>query len=428
MARRDPHAGGSGPSERAAEAASTPECRRALEALSEVSQMVAGELDLDSVLRSAMNAAQEAMNAEACSILLQPAGADCLTFHLVEGPQTASLAKQSLPIDDNSIAGWVAHHQEALLIPDAYQDERFNRDYDRRTGFRTRSILSAPLVAKGKPVGVVQVLNRRDGQSFDDHDLELARAVASLIAVAIHNAEEHEARLLAERLATVGQTVAGMAHCVKNILNGLRAGSYIIDQNLSDETPDALKRGWAMVKRNMQILSDIVLDMLAYTKKRKPLYQDCAIGDLCKDIVDLLEEQARGKNVRLETRSEIETVCVDESGIRRCLINLAGNAVDACADREDARVELVVEPGDGDGQFTIRVRDNGCGMGPETRDKVFDPFFSTKGGKGTGLGLAVTKKIVQEHGGTIRVGSTVGVGTEFALLLPVRPPDQEASG
>ncbi len=416
------------PTASAAGDAVAPERRRALEALAEVSQMVAGDLDLDSVLRSAMTAATEAIDAQACSILLQDAGSSRLTFHLVEGPQARPLAKASVPIDDNSIAGWVAHHQEALLIPDAYEDPRFNRDYDRRTGFRTRSIISAPLVAKGRPVGVIQVLNRRDGRSFDERDLELARAVASLVAVAIHNAEEHEARLQAERLATIGQTVAGMAHCVKNILNGLRAGSYILDQNLSEETPDGVRRGWKMVKRNMQILSDIVLDMLAYTKKRQPLYQDCDVGELCQDVVKLLEEQARTGGVRLESRSDVETVCVDGAGIRRCLINLAGNAIDACAEKGDACVELLVGPADDQpGHFAIHVRDNGCGMEPDVRDKIFDPFFSTKGGKGTGLGLAVTRKIVEEHGGALRVESSGGAGTEFILVLPVRPPNQEES-
>ena len=393
---------------------------QALRALVQVSQMVAGNLDLADVLRSSIHAAAEAMNAEACSILLKDPEADALRFHIVDGPQTHGLSSAALPIDDHSIAGWVANHQEAVLIPDAYGDARFNRDWDLRTGFRTKSILCAPLVSQDRQVGVMQILNRRDGRAFDEYDLVLSQAVASLIAVAIHNAEEHEARLRAERLATIGQTIAGMAHCVKNILNGLRAGSYIIDQEMGEADTSKVARGWKIVKKNMMLLSNIVMDMLSYSKERKPLYQPCRIGDLCEDVVGLLRQQAGDKGVTLVTSSDLDEVCADESGLRRCLINLVGNAIDACS-AGGGLVKVDVAAADADGRFAIRVRDNGCGMEPQAREKIFDAFFSTKGGKGTGLGLAVTKKIVEEHGGEIRVESVLGQGTEFALVLPVKP-------
>jgi signal transduction histidine kinase len=202
-----------------------------------------------------------------------------------------------------------------------------------------------------------------------------------------------------------------------------------MDKNLPAEADSRVARGWQMVKKNMQLLSNIVLDMLSYSRKRKPLYQECEIGDLCQDVVGLLEQQAREKAVVLAARSRVGTVCVDEAGIRRCLINLVGNAIDACPG-EGGRVEVEVEPAllgespsatGGPDRFAIRVRDNGCGIAPAARDQLFKAFFSTKGGKGTGLGLPVTKKIVEEHGGTIQVDSRPGEGTEFTLLLPMRP-------
>jgi signal transduction histidine kinase len=113
---------------------------------------------------------------------------------------------------------------------------------------------------------------------------------------------------------------------------------------------------------------------------------------------------------------------VDEAGIRRCLVNLVGNAIDACSEKGEGLVEVGASAAGDDGCFTLRVKDNGNGISAEVQKQMFDPLFSTKGNKGTGLGLAVTRKIVEEHGGTVRVESAPGVGTLFSLILPVKPP------
>ncbi len=393
-----------------------------IEALARVSQMLAGDLDLRSLMPSAIRAAAEAVGAEACSILLRDPEEPLLRFSVVEGPRTGDLARQTVPIDDRSIAGWVAAHRRPALVPDAYRDPRFTPAYDQRTGFRTRSVLCVPMEAKGRPLGVIQLLNRRDGQPFDEADSRLAEAVASLIAVAILNAEEHQARLKAERLATVGQTIAGMAHFVKNILNGLRAGSYIIDRYLGEEAEPRLVRGWEIVKRNMRRLNHVVLDMLSYSTDRKPVCRPCRLPDLCEDTAALLRHEAEEKGVALVTGAEDLEVHIDETAVSRCLINLVGNAIDAC-DR-GGTVWIEAGPHADPDRFVLRVRDTGCGIPPEALQKIFDPFYSTKGGKGTGLGLAVTQKVIREHGGEIEVDSTPGRGTEFRLILP-RVPVQE---
>jgi len=405
-------------------AAAAEKDRQGMHVLLSVSQMVAGNLSLDEVLQSAMAASSEALDAEACSILLQDPDTGELCFRLLKGDHTQPLRSVRVPADDRSIAGWVACHGQPLRLADAYEDPRFNRQYDIETGFRTRSVICSPLQAKGRQLGVIQILNRRDGNAFDERDLELSEAVASLIAVAIHNAEEHEARMKAERVATVGQTIAGLAHCVKNILNGVRAGSYIIDQNLPDEEASAVARGWRMVKRNLEFLSNIVLDMLSYSKQRKPVARPCRINDLCQDVAALLEEQAKNRGVQLVTdlNPDLPEVQIDESGIRRCMINLVGNAIDAC-EQGAGQVAIETRLADSPDRFRVCIRDNGCGIEESKVQKLFDPFFSTKGNKGTGLGLAVTRKIIEEHAGAIGVESEPGHGTAFILEIPMRPDE-----
>lgn len=400
--------------------------RQSVETLLTVSQMIAGTLERDALLTAAMGAAAEAMSAEACSILLEDPDSGELHFHIVKGEHVGGLSRAQVPIDDTSIAGWVAKHAEPLLIVDAYEDSRFDPGYDQKTGFRTKSVICVPLKAKGRQLGVIQVLNRHDGKPFDTADLGLSEAVASLIAVAIHTAEEHEARLAAERIATVGQTIAGLAHCIKNILNGLQAGSYVIDRNIEGDDVGKVRRGWEMVKRNMGLLSNIVLDMLSYSKGRRPVCRPCRLNDLCTDVLALLTEQAKGRGVVLTSTlcEELPEVSIDESAIKRCLINMVGNAIDACEENKGV-VTVQTRPETPDGRFALCVRDNGCGIEPAALEKIFDPFYSTKGAKGTGLGLAVTRKIIEEHSGTLRIDSTPGQGTEFIIELPA---EQGAGG
>jgi len=385
-----------------------------------VCRMVGGALDLNATLRAAMQATTDALAAEACSILLYDSASNTLSFHVVHGDRSDSLANASLPVSDGSIAGWVAGHRVLLSIPEAHADPRFNPEYDRKTGFRTHSVLCAPMLVQDRLVGVIQVLNRRDGRSFDTADGELLEAVAAVVALAVDDAAQHEARIKAERLAAVGQAIAGMAHFIKNILNGLEGGAYLIERELRRmEAGEKFSRGWGMVSRNLRVLRDVVLDMLTYSKPRRPRLELADVGTVCGDIVELTELQARDAGVTLELQVDenVGKAWFDPTAVRRCLLNLVGNAIDACRGHGD-RVSLRVASAAPD-RYAISVSDNGCGMPEHVARRIFEPLFSTKGSRGTGLGLAVTRKIVEEHGGSLSVESVEGRGTTFLLELPV---------
>ncbi len=388
-----------------------------------VCRMVGGALDLGMTLRAAMRATAEALAAEACSILLYDKTSNTLSFHVVHGDRSDSLANESLPVGDGSIAGWVAGHRVLLSIPDAHADPRFNPEYDRRTGFRTHSVLCAPMLVQDRLVGVVQVLNHRDGRPFDAADGELLEAVAAVVALAVDDAAQHEARIKAERLAAVGQAIAGMAHFIKNILNGLEGGAYLVEREFRRmEAGDKFSRGWGMVSRNLRVLRDVVLDMLTYSKPRRPRLELTDVRTVCEDIVELTEIQARDAGVALELHvdEQVGKAWFDPTAIRRCLLNLVGNAIDACRKHGD-RVSLRVAASAPD-RYAISVSDNGCGMPEHVVRRIFEPLFSTKGSRGTGLGLAVTRKVVEEHGGSLSVESVEGRGTTFVMELPVGGP------
>jgi PAS domain S-box-containing protein len=235
----------------------------------------------------------------------------------------------------------------------------------------------------------------------------------------------------AERLAAVGQTVAGLAHGIKNILHGLKGGSYLVDIGIEKDKPDKLRTGWDMIQRNIGRTADLVMDLLSYAKEREPEYERCRPNEIAEDVGSLVAEEAEKNDIsiQLDLDPAVDEVVMDPRTIHTVLLNLVSNAVDACIFDENTGKQWQVRIGTaraGDGLIRFSVSDTGSGMSEEVREKLFTSFFSTKGHRGTGLGLLVTRKLVEEHGGKIDVGSTPGKGTTFTVQLPERPAEDES--
>ncbi len=239
--------------------------------------------------------------------------------------------------------------------------------------------------------------------------------------------------LHAERLAAIGQTISGVAHGVKNILHGFKGGSYLVDLGIVKNDSEKLKKGWDMIQRNIGRTSGLVMDLLSYSKEREPEYRPCDPNAIIKDVCEVMQELAAESQILLTIQPDpaISSVIMDPHTIHQCLTNLISNAIDACLFDQDMskKWRITVQSECEDGKFIrISVRDNGIGMSRSVRNKLFTSFFSTKGHRGTGLGLLVTRKSVEEHGGTIEVASEEGKGTVFTLRLPFHPvvnPDRD---
>ncbi len=229
-----------------------------------------------------------------------------------------------------------------------------------------------------------------------------------------------EEMIEAERLAAVGQTVAGLAHSVKNILMGLDGGKYIVSLGLKKGDQELIAEGWEMLERNFDKTTTLVKDFLSFAKGRLPEARLVDPNALVSEIIELYEEVARqsGVELRADLQEKIPKAPLDPDGIHTCLTNLVSNSIDAClmSDREDRYV--VIRTRNERGALIFEVADNGAGMDYEIKKKIFTTFFTTKGGKGTGLGLLTTRKIVQEHGGKISVQSKTGEGARFRIVLP----------
>ena len=385
--------------------------------LIEVGQALVANLTVHDVLSSALEVVQRVLSAEASSIFLADPATGDLRVYLAD-PEHRGALKSLVQPKGKGLSGLAAAEGKAILVEDAYQDPRFDATADTRTGFRTRSVLCVPLRILGENLGVVQVLNKRGGGSFAERELILLEAVAALVALALDNARKHEELLQAQRLAAVGETISSLAHCIKNVLTGINAGTFFINEAIKKQDMPGVEKGWKIADDNMKFLSELVLNMLSFARDRKPVLQSTDINKLCKDIAALVAEHARAQQVEvtLQPAPNLPKMLLDSMGLRRCLLNLVGNAIDACAESK-GKVTVSTQACD-EGFFSIRIADTGSGMSPETLKKLFAVFFSTKGNKGTGLGLPVSKKIVEEHGGRLEVSSVLNEGTTFAIVLP----------
>jgi signal transduction histidine kinase len=274
---------------------------------------------------------------------------------------------------------------------------------------------------------------------IDDEALEIAlrRALEKLsykkklkeYTENLENLVEEKSRKLveAERLAAVGQTVAGLAHAIKNITSGLTGGMYVLEKGIDLENRTYLSQGWQMIKGNVQKIKGMAVDLLNYAKEREPEYQLCDPNLPAREVYDLMFSRGAemGVALKIALAQSLPQAWFDREGIHRVLLNLGTNAVDACTDISCASrtCEVLLRTLKPQGwAVEYQVTDNGCGMDEETRKKVFQIFFSTKGSRGTGLGLMIAKKIVDEHGGLIDLSSEKDSGTVFRVRLPEKKP------
>jgi len=394
------------------------EAYRNLLAMYKVSGIIRNNADIDRLLREVLDEIFRNFRAERGLIML----IDDETGELVpraflsrsDDPGEADMSISRTIVDE------VIEKQEAILTSDATLDERFNPAASIAQQ-HIRSAMCVPLSTRDQTLGIIYVDCRSDAVTFKKGDLELLTAIGNEAGVAVENRMLHEANLKAERLAAVGQTVAGLSHYIKNVLSCMEAGSEIVSRGLDDADIDSARKGWGIVGRNERKISELVLDMLNYSTERTPLRSPCDLNNVIEDLAESLGPvaDAAGTRLTLELDRELPKVPVDPAAIHRCMLNLLTNALDAVEGRDDAHI--TASTGREGDAAVIRVADNGAGIPDDVMPKIFDVFVSTKGERGTGLGLAVVKKIINEHAGEISVTSEPGQGAEFKLVFPINP-------
>ncbi|RME47607.1 MAG: GAF domain-containing protein [Caldilineae bacterium] len=424
-----------------------------LQSVTEAARAVISSRNLDQILSAIMEEVTARIKTEAASLLLVDSVRQELEFAAVAGPEAEQLKGIRIPLGQG-IVGWVAQHNQPLLIPDVEQDERFFRGLDRRTKTVTRSVLCVPLCIHQEVIGVVEVINKRHG-SFTGADLRLLESLATLAAVAIDNArfyeeankqlkqatlyahdltvtfkQERKQRKALDRLRYSFLNV--VSHELKTpltvILQGLEAlknpkrGSLNVEQA---DIVDTLSRQSHYLER----LIDGLITFATFSAKQGTMkFEPTPFDAVLDEALALVYFKATRKNITLDDRraSPLPTLRLDGKQMAEAIGHLLDNAIKFSPPGETVTLQTDTE----DGWLTVRISDRGPGIPADQIDSIWDGFTQMntsleRGLEGLGLGLAIARYIVEAHNGRIAVQSEAGHGATFTLRLPHNPSAEE---
>lgn len=398
-------------------------------------EAVQPSLPLEVLLQRILDLTLSAVGADrGCVLLVDPVTSE-IKPTAVRGAVSTDPAGR-MPVS-RSIVEHVRKTGQGVLTTDARHDRRFDTA-ESIVQAGIRAAMCVPVQGRNALLGVVYVDTTMAADTlllgnapprFSEAQLRLLWAIGRQAALAIENSRFQMAFVKAERLAAMGQTIATLSHHIKNILQGVRGGSYLIDMGLKDHQEDLVRKGWAIVEKNQTKIYHLVMDMLTFSKERKPALQRANIQTTVQDVIELMQARAEECHVDLQYRPDPQTPdgTFDPEGLHRAILNIVTNAIDAVEGADHATV--LVECGyNGDEDLLwVAVTDNGSGIPEEQLGRIFNIFESTKGARGTGLGLAVSQKIIREHGGEITIESQLGEGSRFTLTWPRHDDDHLSS-
>ncbi len=391
---------------------------------------VSHTLDIDQLLNRILELIFEWVESDRGCIMLVDPDSDDLQAKATktrEGIDPAAHIEISRTILD-----YVLNNEEGVMTSDAREDDRWEAARS-ILKIGVREAICVPMQGRYGIVGVIyidtftppgRVIQQRLTNKFSEDHLKLMVAIGHQAALAVEDTSYYSGMVQAERLAAMGQTIATLSHHIKNILQGIRGGSYLIEEGLKSSETDVVQRGWRIVEKNQEKISNLVMDMLTFSKERQPDMVPSHMNQVAGDVVELMQARAKEAEVQLDWKPDerMPELTFDPDALHRAILNVVTNAIDACASEEAARVAVTTLYLKTKSVVQVVVEDNGEGIAPEDVRKVFSMFESGKGSRGTGLGLPVSQKILREHDGDIRVESEVGVGSKFILELPAITP------
>ncbi len=327
----------------------------------------------------------------------------------------------------NKKSVWIKN-QDQILVEGLFVDESFLRF------FKPLEFVTVPLIANNKVLGVVIADNKYSGVKLRKDRIDLLELLASQAGLAIESAEsyhrlEEKVQELAEtlkqlqetqdklvrseKLATIGNMATHIAHEIRNPLTAIGGFANAIMKTPTDV--ENVEVGSKIIKKEVQRLENILGNVLDFTKISKPKKRKSNLNSVIEEIL-ILQSTIIDENIDLtaDLSPLISEFYFDEEQIKQALMNIITNSISSIKSTGAVQIKTLQM----DSEIILEVSDTGIGMADETLENIFNPFYTTRR-DGTGLGLAVTERIVEEHDGRIEVNSKLGEGTVFKIILPV---------
>jgi len=389
----------------------------------QVNRFISSIHDMDQLLILIMQESESAVDAEASCIALHDPVDGQLHIEYAIGDASEEVRRVTLAMGQG-VLGTVAATGKTLRVNDVTQDSRFDSSVDRKSGFITRSLLATPIQWRGKLLGVLEVVNKRDGGAFNQSDERLLEIVANQAAIAVENSRLVEGMVQSERLSAIGNMAASLMNDFKSPLTDIRGFAQL----LANPDIDADRRKWLsdMILEDVDRYLGMAQELMDYSKGDISLnLRVVQIGTWLKRLIDHMEDDLAEANIGFSTNIDFaRDVIMDEARVRRAVLNLVANAVKTMPQGG----ELTISTEEADGRWRLSVADTGPGIPSDHRSRVFEPFVAMGRVAEPGLGLAIAKEVVEGHGGrlsfetrTADEGDEQDSGTVFQIELPVSP-------
>lgn len=402
-----------------------------LDTILKFSALINSSLNIIEVLDNAMKWAEEFIDAEASSVYELEEDNNELSIRLARGEKKRAVEGLKLNVGEG-IAGSVVATGKPVVIQDVRNDKRFSDKIDRSTGFKTRSMICVPLILRDKPVGALQVMNKRNREPFRQADLELLNSMAQLIAVAMENAKLYQRLeekfdmtsqelastqkklIRSERLAAMGHLVQGVAHEIRNPIMTIGGFAHRIKRELNHNYK--LQKYIDIILDESGRLERLVREVRDFSEIQSASLLLDTIEPAIHEVLQIFEPLAGNRHVKLsvEIADDLPQINLDSSQLMIAMSNIMENALESMPKGGNLTLQATRD----DRHLLVSFRDTGLGIDPEQLDAIYDPFVTSKT-RGAGLGLTMVYQIVMNHHGEITISSELDKGTDVTIQLPI---------
>jgi len=410
-----------------------------LTALYEIGKTLSSTLDLDELFKKALELLKGHFGYAVCGIFLLDGKKNELYIKQIVGRDDGESKKYRFRVGIDGIVGWVANTGEFYYAPDVSKDPRYILG-----GSSIKSEAAFPLKVGSQVFGVLNI-ESMELNGFDEEDLKVLSSFASQMSISIENAQlfsdlkqtlqelkqAQDQIVQAEKLRAMGEMASGVAHDFNNVLAVVLGNIQLLLYQMDRLSPEEIREGLKVIERSSKDGAETVRRIQEFTGVRRDReFISLSLNEIITEVANITQPRWKGqtqkKGIQIELLTQLGDVPLimgNPSELREVLTNIIFNAVDAMP--EGGKLTIATQP-QAEDWVEVRIVDTGMGMTEEVKRRVFDPFFSTKGVKNSGLGMSVSYGIIKRHGGEILIESEWGKGTTFIIHLPTGYGEEEA--